>query len=436
MRIAKEAVIQLGMFFELQLVRPWDGDDERQLVQNALEWAEIGERAGIDYAWAQEHHFLEEYSHSTAPEVLLAAVSQRTSRMRIGHGVCLMPPAYNHPVRIAERIATLDLVSNGRVEWGTGESSSRVELEGFGVNYVEKRSMWAEAVRETAKMMCSEPYPGYRGKYFSMPARNVVPKPVQRPHPPLWVACTNRETMKFAARNGLGALTFAFMDAGEARYWVQEYYDTFRNECRPIGQAVNPNIAMLAGAMVHEDDTVARQRGLEGQQFFKWALAWYYRFGTHVPGRTRLWEEFRKASPEPMAGVGAVGTPEGARVYLEELEAAGVDQVILLQQAGGYRHEHVCESLELLGRHIVPGLRERHERRQLEKAREIEPYVNRAMSLIERVDQTEPEPVEAYPVLANQQGVNGVLLSAKRAVDAGVLWRMHVAGTTGREEER
>jgi len=424
------------MFFELQLIRPWDDDDEHQLVQSALEWAEIGERAGIGYAWAQEHHFLEEYSHSTAPEVFLAAISQRTSRMRIGHGVCLMPPAYNHPARIAERIAMLDLVSNGRVEWGTGESSSRLELEGFGVNYVEKRSMWAEAVRETAKMMCSEPYPGYRGKYFSMPARNVVPKPVQRPHPPLWVACTNRETMKFAARNGLGALTFAFMDAGEARYWVQEYYDTFRNECRPIGQAVNPNIAMLAGAMVHEEDAVARQRGLEGQQFFKWALAWYYRFGTHVPGRTRLWEEFRKASPEPMAGVGAVGTPERARVYLEELEAAGVDQVILLQQAGGYRHEHVCESLELLGRDVLPGLRERHERRQWEKAREIEPYVERAMSLVERVDQTEPEPVEAYPVLFDQQGVSGMKLGAKRAVDSGVLWRMHVAGTTGREEER
>jgi hypothetical protein len=236
--------------------------------------------------------------------------------------------------------------------------------------------------------------------------------------------------MKFAARNGLGALTFSFMDAGEARFWVQEYYDTFRNECEPIGQAVNPNIAMLAGAMVHEDDTTARERGLEGQQFFKWALAWYYRFGTHVPGRTRLWEEFKKAAPEPMAGVGAVGCPDRARAYLEELEAAGVDQVILLQQAGGYRHEHVCESLELLGREVVPGFRERHERRQRKKAQELEPYIERAMARVDRAAPADPESVEAYPVLFDRQGVNGEKVGAKRSVDASMLWRMHVAGTS------
>ena len=112
-----------------------------------------------------------------------------------------MPPNFNHPARVAERIATLDLVSDGRVEWGTGESSARIELEGFGVNYMEKRDMWLEATRETAKMMCMEPYPGYQGKYFSMPHRNVVPKPLQTPHPPLWVACSNRDTIRLAARS-------------------------------------------------------------------------------------------------------------------------------------------------------------------------------------------------------------------------------------------
>src|SRR5215472_10878499 len=100
--------MEFGMFFELQLPRPWAADDEQRLFRNALEWAELGERAGIGHAWAQEHHFLEEYSHSSAPEVFLAAVSQRTKNMRVGHGVSLMPPQYNHPVRVAERIATLD----------------------------------------------------------------------------------------------------------------------------------------------------------------------------------------------------------------------------------------------------------------------------------------------------------------------------------------
>src|ERR1700675_3761623 len=121
--------MQFGMFFELPLPRPWAPESELVLFRNALESAELGERCGIEYAWAQEHHFLEEYSHSTAPEVFLAGVRPRPPTMRPGPGVVLMPPAYNHPARVAERVAMLDLVSDGRVEWGTGESSSRVELE-------------------------------------------------------------------------------------------------------------------------------------------------------------------------------------------------------------------------------------------------------------------------------------------------------------------
>ncbi|MDZ4055378.1 MAG: LLM class flavin-dependent oxidoreductase, partial [Polynucleobacter sp.] len=217
--------MRFGMFFPMQLTRPWAENSEFDLFQNSLIQAEYGDKIGIDYCWAQEHHFLEEYSHSTAPEVFLAAVSQRTSRMRLGHGVTLMPPAYNHPARVAERIATLDLVSDGRVEWGTGESSSRIELEGFGLNLVQKRSMWAEATREAARMMSMTPYPGHDGEHFVMPARNVVPKPRQTPHPPLWVACTNRDTVKLAARLGIGALTFAFMDQREAKFWTEEYYE-------------------------------------------------------------------------------------------------------------------------------------------------------------------------------------------------------------------
>jgi alkanesulfonate monooxygenase SsuD/methylene tetrahydromethanopterin reductase-like flavin-dependent oxidoreductase (luciferase family) len=422
--------MQFGMFFELQLPRPWAADDEQALFRNALEWAEIGEDAGIEYAWAQEHHFLEEYSHSTAPEVLLAAISQRTSRMRLGHGITLMPPAYNHPARVAERIATLDLVSEGRVEWGTGESSSRLELEGFRVNYIEKRAMWLECVREAAKMMCTEPYPGHQGRYFSMPARNVVPKPRQRPHPPLWVACTNRDTMKLAARLGLGALTFAFMDGSEARYWVNEYYETFKRECEPLGRAVNPNIAMLAGVMCHEDSATALARGLEGQQFFKWALAHYYRFGLHVPGRTNLWDEFHRGTLEPMAGVAGVGDPDQVRSHFRDLEDAGVDQLILLQQGGNYEHDHVCESLELLGKAVLPEFAERHCQRRQAKEEELAPYVEAAMAKVPDLEPFEPEVVESYPRLWEQEGLDDRQTGTKRALDAHALWRLHVGGTS------
>ena len=120
--------MRFGIFYEHQLPRPWAEGSELKLFQDALDQVELGDRLGIDYAWEVEHHFLEEYSHSSAPEVFLAAASQRTKRIRLGHGIVLMPPGYNHPARIAERLATLDLVSNGRVEWGTGESASRAEL--------------------------------------------------------------------------------------------------------------------------------------------------------------------------------------------------------------------------------------------------------------------------------------------------------------------
>jgi alkanesulfonate monooxygenase SsuD/methylene tetrahydromethanopterin reductase-like flavin-dependent oxidoreductase (luciferase family) len=416
------------MFFELQLPRPWGDRDELALFQNALQWATLGEEAGIDYAWAQEHHFLEEYSHSTAPEVFLAAVSQRTTRMRIGHGVTLMPPAYNHPARIAERIATLDLVSGGRVEWGTGESSSRLELEGFGVTYIEKRAMWAEAVRETAKMLVAEPYPGCSGRFFSMPSRTIVPRPVQRPHPPLWVACTNRDTLKLAARLGLGALTFAFMDASEAGFWVKEYYETFKAECTPIGQAVNPNVAMLSGVYLDEDEDRALAEGVKSQQFFKWALAWYYRHGTHVPSVTHLWEEFERAQVEPMAGVSAVGTPASARAHFRALEDAGVDQVILLQQAGRYTDAQVRRTLTHLGEDVIPEFRARHDARAEEKQRELAPYIERALARRPAIAPVSAEPIDAYPVLWAKKGLSQEEMGTRRALDAGPLWRLHVGG--------
>ena len=245
--------MQFGIFYEHQIPRPWAEGEEHQLFKDALEQVEVADRIGIEYVWEVEHHFLEEYSHSSAPEVFLAACSQRSKNIRLGHGIVLMPPNYNHPARVAERIATLDLISDGRVEWGTGESASRAELEGFNVPPGDKKAMWAETVRETAKMLASDPYPGYDGEFFSMPERNIVPKPLQKPHPPLWVACSNRESIRWAGKHGIGALTFAFIEPEEAKYWVDEYYTAFENECEPLGQAVNPTIAMVAGFMCHEN---------------------------------------------------------------------------------------------------------------------------------------------------------------------------------------
>src|SRR5215831_15533274 len=177
--------MNFGIFYEHQLPRPagadWDDDAERRLYHEALEQVELADRVGIDCVWEVEHHFLEEYSHSSAPEVFLAACSQRTKRIRLGHGITLMPPPYNHPARVAERIAALDLVSNGRVEWGTGESATTVEMGGFRIDPADKESMWREGAEQAANMPAMRPYPGFDGQWFAMPCRNIVPKPVQKP---------------------------------------------------------------------------------------------------------------------------------------------------------------------------------------------------------------------------------------------------------------
>ena len=383
--------MKFGIFYEHQLPRPWKENDELKLYQDALDQVELADNLGIDYVWEVEHHFLEEYAHSSAPEVFLAACSQRTKNIRLGHGIKLMPPNYNHPARIAEEIATLDLVSNGRVEFGTGESSSLAELGGFKIPVEEKRNQWLEAVEQTCNMMAMEPYPGYEGKYFSMPCRNVVPKPTQRPHPPLWVACSNRETIKLAAKLGIGALTFAFVDPDEAKLWVDDYYRILKEECIPIGHSINPNIAMVTSFGCHQDHDEAVKRMKEGFQFFSYGLGHHYIFGINKPGRTNIWKEFQKnkiktegrstielkISPDTEAP--GIGTPKELSAYLKKFEKTGVDQVTFIQQGGRNKHEHICEALELFASDVMPEFKEKEIQREKEKMEELEPYLKQAM---------------------------------------------------------
>jgi alkanesulfonate monooxygenase SsuD/methylene tetrahydromethanopterin reductase-like flavin-dependent oxidoreductase (luciferase family) len=385
--------MKFGIFYEHQLPRPWNEGDEQKLFQDALEQVTLADRLGIDFAWEVEHHFLEEYSHSSAPEVFLAACSQRTKNIRLGHGIRQVIPQYNHPARTAEVIATLDLVSNGRVEFGTGESSAELELGGFGIEVAEKRKIFLEATEQIANMLAMDPYPGYEGRSFSMPCHNIVPKPVQRPHPPIWVACSQRDTIRMAARLGIGALTFAFVDPNEAKSWVDEYYSIIKSdECVPIGHAINPNICMVSSFSCHQDRATAVARGLDGFEFFGYALGSLYGFGEHKPGRTDLWKEFSSVRKPQIAeemaeatgaltgGRGGIGTPDDLRVHLKKFEACGVDQVTFIQQAGMNKHEHICESLELFAAEVMPEFKEREEEREAKKLKELAPYLEAAMA--------------------------------------------------------
>ncbi len=407
--------MKFGIFYEHQLPRPWDDGAELRLFQEALNQVELADKLGIDYAWEVEHHFLEEYSHSSAPEVFLAACSQRTKNIRLGHGIRQVIPQYNHPARTAEVIATLDLVSNGRVDFGTGESSAILELGGFNVPVEEKRAIYLEATEQICNMLAMDPYPGFDGKYFQMPCRNIVPKPVQRPHPPLWVACSQRETIRMAARLGMGALTFAFVDPLEASEWVEEYYGIIKSdECVPIGHSVNPNICMVSSFSCHREREEALRRGLEGFEFFGYALGSLYGFGAQKPGRTDLWEEFqanrgaalraemKDASEALTGGRGGIGTPEDLRKHLRKFEKAKVDQVTFIQQAGLNKHEHICDALELFAEEVMPEFKQREAEREASKMAELEPYIAAALERKERMDQLADADIPIFPALGRK----------------------------------
>jgi alkanesulfonate monooxygenase SsuD/methylene tetrahydromethanopterin reductase-like flavin-dependent oxidoreductase (luciferase family) len=401
--------MQFGIFYEHQLPKPWSADDEYELLRDALDQVALADRLGFQYAWEVEHHFLDEYSHSSAPEVFLAAAAARTSQIRLGHGIRQVIPKYNHPARTAETVATLDLISNGRVDFGIGEGATRLELNGFGIPAKEKRAMSLEAAEQIANMMVLDPYPGYESPTFSMPCRNVLPKPRQKPHPPMWMACTNRETIKEAARNGLGALAFSFVEPDEARLWVDIYYDIIRSEeCVPLGHFVNPNIALVAGFSLHHDRGEAIRRGQEGFDFFGYALNALVAHD-QVPGRTSLWQEFQaRRSPDTVERriaaaddlgeryASCIGTPADAARHLREMRDVGVDQVIFIQQAGRNRHADICASLELFAAEVLPEFAADDDQRRRAKAEALAPYLDAAVA---RKRWMRPLPDEDIPVV-------------------------------------
>jgi alkanesulfonate monooxygenase SsuD/methylene tetrahydromethanopterin reductase-like flavin-dependent oxidoreductase (luciferase family) len=460
--------IRFSIFYEHQLPRPWDDGSERRLYENALDQVEIADRVGFDYVWEVEHHFLEEYSHSSAPEVFLAAASQRTKRIRLGHGIVQVPPPVNHPARVAERVATLDLVSGGRVDLGTGEASSMAELGGFGVRRAEKRAMWEDAMEALARMFVEEPFAGWESPYFRMPPRNVIPKTLQKPHPPLWVACSRRETIHFAARKGIGALAFSFAEPEDAGEWVDEYYRLLASEeCVPAGFAVNPNVAVVLPMMCHEDEATAIERGIDGAHFFGFALGHYYGTSPHEPGRTSVWEDFVRhretqgfsreiinADDAPL-GVrimqqglgslrGAIGTPDQVAELVRRYEAVGVDQVIFVLQAGPTRHEHICESLELFGKQVIPRFAEGREERERAKAERLAPAIEAALARREppresapyRIDE-EAELARARPMttLPSLRGIASAGRSELRARGRRAFARM-ISGRSDEELQR
>ncbi|MBV9331779.1 MAG: LLM class flavin-dependent oxidoreductase [Alphaproteobacteria bacterium] len=377
--------MKFGLFYEHQLPRPWNENSEYQLLKNGLDQVELADRLGYDYVWQVEHHFLEEYSHGSAPEVFLAACSQRTKRIRLGHGIVQLTT--NHPARVAERVATLDLISDGRVEFGMGEGASVTELHPFNRRFRDKREVWEDAVRACLPMMWTEGWE-YHGKHFDLPLRNVLPKPKQRPHPPLWVACSQLETIRMAGMRGLGALGFQFVSAEAAHKWVGAYYNAFTKRLEKLcDYNTNPNIALVTPLMCAPNDEDAIKKS-EGWTFFQFSLRFYNTHGPVVPGTVDLWKEYESWRKTPdgqkLYTSGLIGSPETIRARLRKFEESHIDQVILLLQAGKNRHEDICASLELFAKEVMP---EFHERENEQKR-----WKDRVLAGEIELPDSEPEP--------------------------------------------
>ena len=361
--------MKIGLFYEHNLPRPWNEGDELKLFQEVLEQVELADKLGYQYVWQVEHHFLEEYAHSSAPEVLLSAYSQRTKNIRLGHGIVQTPPGYNHPARIAERIATLDLVSNGRVEFGTVESSSLSEPRRFRAPRRGEGDMWREGTQLAIRYLTETPFTVYEGKYVWTRAQLCAEAGAEAP-PAAVVACSHvRRSISPRERHGSADLLIHLVE--EAKHWCGRLLQHLENQCVPIGKVVNPNIACVSPLMCAKTEEEAIAKGEKGLNFFGYALAWFYVFGKHYPGRTSIWDSYEQNGDQfslfrmqqlnqaPDAIRGCIGTPDQIREVLKRYEEAGVDQIVFFSQAGYNTHEDICESYELLAKEVLPEFWER-----------------------------------------------------------------------------
>jgi alkanesulfonate monooxygenase SsuD/methylene tetrahydromethanopterin reductase-like flavin-dependent oxidoreductase (luciferase family) len=353
--------MKFSLFYEMQISQP-TRESEAQCFRDCLEQAVLADELGYDCIWEVEHHGLREYSHSSAPEIFLSFVAARTKRIRVGHGITLTPFRYNHPIRIAERIATLDILSGGRVNWGSGKSSSMVEKVAFENDLATIHDQWLEALEMIPRMWQQEVFE-WKGRFFKIAPTQVVPKPVQQPHPPMFAACSKPDTAEEVGKLGVGALNFA---VGTDEYLADKVarYRAAVAAAAPNGRRKNDHFACTPPAMVLDDDRKACEIGFRGARFFQEALGRYYFSEKRPVGpldvpRDPLPEEDLTAAMEfrtdPESDISMiVGDPVRAKEQVERFVRAGVDELILVMQMGTVPHEAIVQSMRTFAEKVMP----------------------------------------------------------------------------------
>ena len=388
--------MQFGLLYECQ--RPYEGTeiDWNALYKETLEQCELADQVGFDNLWFVEHHFLTGFSGSPSQDAMFGALSRITKNIRIGYGVCILP--YHHPVRVAERVALLDQLTDGRIEVGTGRSNA-YEQTGLGIDPRETRNLWNESISMLPKIWTSDEYE-YEGENWSVPKRRVLPKPFQQPHPRLYLACTSEDSFRLAAQKGIGVLSSASYAVEVLKEKVQIYRDALK-DCEPVGEFVTEFWGNNVHGFCDDDDDYAKELAAESMKTF---------FGPDKPyiaGRIGAYEELLEAwggVPEHLsadfsrwlrqsdeehqqlaqevglsldAGPGAAraaiaqldgktlsdrgviiaGNPESCIKTCQMYEDIGVDQVMLIMQTETIPHEKVMASIEKFGKEVIPHFR-------------------------------------------------------------------------------
>lgn len=358
--------MKFGLMYEIPVPRPWHERSAYEAFQNTIEQIVLADQLGFHSVWTVEHHFLDEYSFSSAPGVFYGALAAKTKNIRIGHGVRLLPFPYNHPVRAAEAAATVDILSNGRLEFGTGRSGTRVELEGFGIDPNDTRPMWEEALEVVVGSWTEDTF-SHEGKYFTLPPRGVVPKPLQQPHPPLWGASSSSDSHELIGLKGLGLLSFSVAAPPES---LVKRFTRYRNaikQAKPVGKYINEQIATFTQVFCAE--TTAEAHAIAGPRF-----AWYVQESLKKIAELGDWKDGTQLgsyeyAKKLLGGLDiesltfeylldneavVVGDPQQCIEMARRYEAVGTDLLLCLVQPYDIPHDKVMKSIELLGKYVLP----------------------------------------------------------------------------------
>ena len=356
--------MEFGLLYEWQIPSGTAPADEARFFSDVVEQVKLAEEVGFKSVWSVEHHFLDGFSSASAPEVLLSFLAAATSTIRIGHGVRLLPYPYNHPVRAAEQAATLDLLSGGRLEFGSGRSATRTELGGFNIDPGQTRDMWEESLRLIVQAW-TNPTIEHHGEFFDVPERAVIPKPLQGPHPPLWMSATSPTTHELAGKFGLGLLSFTLALANDE---LKRRVDLYREEIKsaqPIGHSVNNQVAVFTMAHCAPTDEQARAVVEEGvMNYQRDHIELLTQMLTDGAGPGASYEYY-----ERFVGVDynkftfdylrdrdmiMVGDPERCIKVAKQYEEIGVDRLLCHVQFRGMPSKAIHDSIRLFGEEVIP----------------------------------------------------------------------------------